>query len=263
MDNVTYDSIGVNYNKHRSADIRILVTIKDLLNLPHGSTIADIGAGTGNYANALADSGYKVIAIEPSKNMRNQTTPNKEVTWLSGIAESIPLRNNSVSGVIVILALHHFSDTVCAANELARICPSGPVVVFTIDPRESEEFWFNNYFPEIAEHVANTFPPIADVIKILNQKHNWSVSTTKFLLPRDLKDMNMCSGWNRPEIYLDAEIRQNTSGFALSDPTTVQKGIIHLQSDLLSGNWDRKYGHLRTREAFDAGFKFLKFVKRL
>src|SRR5208337_1721670 len=147
--------------------------IRDLLNLPPGSTIADIGAGTGNYSSSLANLGYKVLAVEPSEEMRKQALPNKNVRWYSGTAESIPLDDNSVKGIMIVLALHHFADVRKAIHELTRICPSGPVVIFTMDPRESEEFWFYNYFPEISQHVEKTFPPINDVVRLFETNSRW------------------------------------------------------------------------------------------
>ena len=53
-----------------------------LLDLPADASIADIGAGTGNYANALAAAGYRVQAIEPSATMRAQATARSvETRW--------------------------------------------------------------------------------------------------------------------------------------------------------------------------------------
>ncbi len=149
MNKPVYDSIGVDYTKNRSADPRITREIATLLDLPPGSIIADIGAGVGNYSNALADLGYDVKAVEPSKQMREQATPSSHVQWLEGAAESIPLPANSVHGVIAILSIHHFASIRDAASEFHRILPTGPVVIFTLDPREGEPFWFRDYFPEI------------------------------------------------------------------------------------------------------------------
>lgn len=55
-----YDSIGKQYSKTRVPDIRIVNKLIDLLNLPKGSLIADIGAGTGGYSLALAHQGFFV-----------------------------------------------------------------------------------------------------------------------------------------------------------------------------------------------------------
>ena len=260
MNSATYDSIGRDYNQNRTADHRILAVIKDLLGLPPGSTIADIGAGTGNYSNALADLGYKIEAVEPSGEMRSQAVPNQRVRLLSGSAEAIPLENNSVDGVIIILALHHFSDIPSAAREIYRICPDGPVVIFTMDPRKSEQFWFDDYFPEIARHVLKVFPPIDEVAGVISGTGKWQTQVKNFPLPPDLADRNMCSGWAQPEMYFDAQMRQNTSGFALASPAAVERGLKRLQHDLQSGQWDSKYGHLRRRKYFDAGFGFLRFA---
>jgi ubiquinone/menaquinone biosynthesis C-methylase UbiE len=258
MHQTLYDSIGVNYNKNRTADPRILAAVKTLLDLPPGSTIADIGAGTGNYSNALADLGYKMTAVEPSAEMRKQAAPNGDVRWVAGTAEAVPLSDESVDGVIIILALHHFSDASQAIRELSRICPNGPAVFFTMDPRESEEFWFNRYFPEISRHVEKTFHPIDEVIRLIARESYWQALISPFPLPCDLADLNMCSGWSRPEIYLDEQMRKNTSGFALASAEAVQEGLRRLQKDLNSGEWDRQYGSLRKRDFFDAGFRFIR-----
>ena len=59
-----YDRIGSNYNQNRKADNRIVNSLDRLLNLPRGSTIADIGAGTGNHTIALANLVYNLKAME-------------------------------------------------------------------------------------------------------------------------------------------------------------------------------------------------------
>ena len=65
-----YDVIGRDYNAHRAADPRIVDSLVRLLDLTPGAMLADIGAGTGNYANALAERSFAVIAVEPSSEMR-------------------------------------------------------------------------------------------------------------------------------------------------------------------------------------------------
>jgi 2-polyprenyl-3-methyl-5-hydroxy-6-metoxy-1,4-benzoquinol methylase len=84
MKNTIYGKIGVRYNEHRTADKRILNAIKCLLNLPLESNIADIGGGTGNYSNGLADLGFRVNAAEPSIEMRHQAVQNNNVIWFEG-----------------------------------------------------------------------------------------------------------------------------------------------------------------------------------
>lgn len=130
-----YDEIGKGYNSYRKADHRLLKMLIELLGLPVGSVVADIGAGTENYTNDLAEYGYKMKAIEPSEEMRNQALFSADVEYIAGSAESISLADNSVDGVVSTLASHHFSSMMDAAGEMKRICPNGPVVLFTNDPR--------------------------------------------------------------------------------------------------------------------------------
>lgn len=259
MKNIIYDKIGNKYNKHRAADKRIVNAIKCLLKLPGESIIADIGAGTGNYSNALADLGFKVIAVEPSIEMRNQAAHNNNVIWLDGTAESIPLLDNSVDGVVVVLAIHHFLSFRKTVIEFSRICPNGPIVIFTFDPRECEDYWFKEYFPEIWQQAFNLFPPISDLSRSIAKEGQWSAEVQKFLLPINLSDRFMAVGWNKPELYLDAQVRKSMSGFALADPAVVKSGIQRLEKDLESGLWDNEFGDLRQRIDFDAGYRFVKF----
>ena len=261
MSKKVYNAIGVNYNVNRTADYRIIEKIIGLLNLPKGSIIADIGAGTGNYSNTLGDLGYKVFAVEPSDTMRHQAKPNDQVTWISGSAESIPLPDRSVQGIIVILAIHHFASLPSAAREMKRICPDGPLVLFTYDPRRGKEPWFKDYFPEIYQRDQMIFPPVDKVIETIVSDGSWSNEITSFPLPHDLSDKNMHSAWSEPEKYFDAQFRQNTSGFALAEPWVVQTGLAKLQKDLRSGVWDNQYGYLRNQKEFDAGFTFIKLQK--
>ena len=258
MNEKVYNAIGKNYKVNRTADHRIVESIDELLKLPIGSTITDVGAGTGNYSNAMANLGYKIKAIEPSEEMRRQAIPNVNVDWYWGSAESIPIPDNSVNGVIVVLSIHHFSSVQTAAKEIRRICPNGPIVVFTFDPRQGEEPWFKKYFPEVYQKDFNSFPPINEVADVIAEEGQWEKTIQKFPLPHDLQDKNMYAGWNKPEIYLDHRFRQNVSGLALASGSVIQKGIEELRSDIETGKWDNKFGYLRNQNSFDAGFRFIK-----
>jgi precorrin-6B methylase 2 len=73
---ILYNSIGKQYNFTRKADPRIVDQIINLLNLPPKSLIADVGAGTGNYSNALAGKGS-------NETVQNWTTLAKRAFLLS------------------------------------------------------------------------------------------------------------------------------------------------------------------------------------
>ena len=57
----------------------------DYIPAQHGGTVLDVGSGTGRDAAWLAGLGYEVVAVEPSKAMRNQAWkrhPNARVHWI-------------------------------------------------------------------------------------------------------------------------------------------------------------------------------------
>jgi ubiquinone/menaquinone biosynthesis C-methylase UbiE len=257
----TYNRIGIDYNRHRAVEPSVVRELVRLLSLPPGSVIADIGAGTGNYSNALAQQGYKLQAIEPSDLMRSQAPRNPSVQWHAGTAEAIPLPSGSVDGVICTLALHHFDSVAQAAAELRRACPSGPMVFLTIDPRLGEAFWFSDYFPAMHQRLFSTFPPIEDVCTELERHSGSTCEIKRWLLPQNAVDITMHCGGNRPEIYLDKSYRQNMSGFALALSAEIEPGLTALQAALSSGTWERDHGHLRKRREIDLGFRFIKLVR--
>jgi hypothetical protein len=47
------------------------------------------------------------------------------------------------------------------------------------------------------------------------------------------------------------------SAFALLEQSVVDRGIARLRSDLESGDWERRFGHLRSLEALDICYRLL------
>jgi ubiquinone/menaquinone biosynthesis C-methylase UbiE len=225
------------------------------------SIIADIGAGTGNYSNAVADYGYNVFAVEPSYQMVLQSNPHPSVKWLKGKAEQLSIRNRAVDGVVCVLASHHFKSLEKAASEFRRICESGPIILFTFDPRQSETFWLKDYFPRIWEKAFVAFDEIEKTAEIL-AGDIMEYEIIPFPLPDNLGDRFAASGWKYPEIYLDKNTRNSMSAFALEDSGNVEIGIKKLKKDMDSGYWKKMYGYLTEEDEFDLGYRFIKIRKR-
>ena len=252
-----YNTIGHHYRSHRAADPRIVARLVELMGVSADATVCDVGAGSGNYANALAERGYRVLALEPSQVMRDQAEVHERVTWVEGVAERMPLPDACADAVICVLAIHHFTSLRETAAEMQRICPSGPLVWFTIDPRESVPFWFPAYFPRITGEAYGLFPPIAEVSAEVSAITGRRGEAYAFPLPCDLVDRFMQATWNAPESYFDASLRANHSGFAKADQAMVERRLAMLREDLESGVWDTRHGHLRTQQTLDAGYRFL------
>ncbi len=252
-----YNKIGQSYHRYRQADDRLTQALSHHLNLESSGIIADIGAGTGNYSRALADQCLIVKAIEPSVVMQAQAPDHPRVEWFQGQSEQLPLANDSVDGMVVGLALHHFETPISALQEMGRVCAQGPIVILTFDPRQIESPWFADYFPHLWNAVFDVFPPLAEVAGWVQAQTSRGITIHPFPLPFDLQDHFMAAGWQRPELYLDSEIRAGMSGFALADQTQVEKGLQKLHEDLRNGQWDNQNGGLRDLDYLDMGYRFI------
>lgn len=157
-----------------------------------------------------------------------------------------------------IFSFHHFHDPAAGLAEMARVSRGGTVLLFTFDPREAVGFWLSDYFPDIWRSAFSVFPPIAEVSEMVSALTKSVATIHSFELPQNLVDSFAAAGWGKPEIYLDTSIRSCMSAFSLADADTVVHGVRVLAKDLESGLWDERYGHLRSLNSLDVGYRFVK-----
>jgi ubiquinone/menaquinone biosynthesis C-methylase UbiE len=252
-----YNSIGKQYAKTRVPDRRIVNQLIELLDLPQGSAIADIGAGTGNYSHALANQGFWVKAIEPSVVMQQQAIAHPQLQWFTGHAENLPLGDRSVDGAISTLAIHHFTNLPKAFQEMHRVVKDGAIVLLTFDIRLAQKIWLYDYFPFLWDD-ASQFLALDEQIDLIQQNTKRKVEAIPFLLPDDLSDLFAAAAWKRPELYLDPIVRSGISSFAKSDQNLIVQGVNLLEKDLNSGAWLKKYGEIKNLNELDIGYRFIR-----
>lgn len=90
-----------------------------------GSTLVDIGAGTGISSRALADLGYEVIAVEPNAGMRNAAQPHRRVRWVDGTGENTGLPDHCCVRVVYAQAFHWVEPTAAIAEAIRILEPGG------------------------------------------------------------------------------------------------------------------------------------------
>jgi ubiquinone/menaquinone biosynthesis C-methylase UbiE/DNA-binding transcriptional ArsR family regulator len=101
-------------------------TARGLLALvPRQWTVADLGCGTGNASELLAPRVAKVIAIDQSEPMLNAARLRlegvKNVEFLAGALEKLPLKDAGVDATVCMLVLHHVPEPVLALREMRRV----------------------------------------------------------------------------------------------------------------------------------------------
>ena len=252
-----YDRIGKTYAQTRSSDPRIAEKLLAILLSSPASTVVDIGAGTGSYAQVLAKHGYRVFAIEPSETMLSQAIAHPAIDWIRGYADNLPLPDRSVDAAIIMLAFHHFPDYRQALSEVHRVVGNGQIVLFTYDPATISSFWLTEYFPSFVKDVKSTFLPIPQLVEAIQAVAGNEVNVLPFALPNDLSDSFAAVGWARPELYLDSDIRKGISSFTQIDDNDLSFGLSRLAKDLETGRWEQKYGHLRQQSQYDVGYRFV------
>jgi SAM-dependent methyltransferase len=119
-------SIGVEkatlYDKYRLP--YATEAVDDLLGrIGHVKIVADIGAGTGQLARLFVNRNLKVYAVEPDPAMRKVASASlasfATVEICAGLAEQIPLAENSIDLIVIGNAFHRFKPEAC--YELNRI----------------------------------------------------------------------------------------------------------------------------------------------
>lgn len=258
-----YNKIGRDYNLNRYADSRIINNLIELINVPNESLIADIGAGTGNYTNKLADYGFRVDAIEPSKLMINQAEKHTKVRWIESSAENIDLQKKSYDGVVSTLAIHHFKSIDTSLSNIYEILKENSyLVIFGADPRKIDnECWFKEYFGYLIDKAVDSYTEVFELISKLELIFKNKVEYIPFKIPFDITDGFFYAGWQEPEKYLDENFRNSISVFAKSTKKAVSESIAKLKSDLDTGVWDKKYGTIRNLKEYNGGYYFLKVKK--
>jgi SAM-dependent methyltransferase len=99
--------------------------LRDDVRLAAGSTVVDLGAGTGKFTPRLVATGARVIAVEPVAAMLAKlSSALPEVTALAGTATAIPRPDASVDAVVCAQAFHWFA-TPDALREIHRVLKPG------------------------------------------------------------------------------------------------------------------------------------------
>lgn len=251
-----YDSIGVGYATYRRADPRLVARLAAELP-PEARAIAEIGAGTGNYARAFAERGLAVEAIEPSAVMRAQAQAHPRVRWHDATAELLPLAAGGVDAVVAVLSFHHYRDPAAALREMDRVAGAGPIALLTYDPRGIPPLWLADYWPGIWRAAHAGFPAVADLARGIAEATGRGVAWADCPIPRDCVDLFAGAAWADPGRYLDAEVRRGMSAFARADPAEVAAGLDRLRDDLATGRWRETYARLADLDELHVGYRIV------
>jgi SAM-dependent methyltransferase len=232
------------YSRRRQTDPRIEAMVHAALG--DARTVVNVGAGAGSYE----PRDRHVIAIEPSRSMRRQRAADR-VPAIDAIAERLPLDDDAVDAAMATVTIHQWADTEAGLRELRRVARD-TVVVLTFDGDALDRFWLADYAPELIEAERRRYPAIEAVCSILGGARVQSVP-----VPIDCRDGFTEAFYARPEAFLEASVRGSQSAWSFVPEETVELAVGRLASDLASGEWERRFGHLRTQATFEGSLRLI------
>jgi SAM-dependent methyltransferase len=237
-----YNKIGGTYSGGRQSDPRIAAAIEYAV--AGCDSILNVGAGTGSYEPASRF----VVAVEPSRVMISQR-PVGAAPVVQGCAEALPFSDCSFEAVLGILTVHHWKDQAKGLSECARVART-KVVLLTNDFDVCANFWLFDYFPELLCADRHIFSDIARFEDCFG-----ALETIVVPIPADCRDGFLGAYWKRPSAYLDPVVRKNISTF--SKIGNIDSQLASLESDIVSGAWERRYPALMGLETLDLGYRIL------
>lgn len=90
--------------------------------------IVEVGGGSGRVAGEVG-----ATVVDPAEGMLRRAR-GRGLETVQGVAESLPLADESVDAVLIVDAFHHFPDHEGALREVARVlAPGGVLVVSEFD----------------------------------------------------------------------------------------------------------------------------------
>ncbi len=240
-----YETGGSGYVVQRRTDPRIAARVHAALG--SARTVLNVGAGAGSYE----PDDREVTAVEPSESMRAQRPAHLSAA-IDAVAEDLPFADNSFDAAMATITIHQWPDLDRGLRELRRVS-RGPVVLLVIDGAAIDRFWLADYAPELIANEQRRFPDIAHVRGVLGG----TSTVTSIPVPIDCVDGFFEAYYARPEGFLDPAVRRSQSAWGFVEPDVVERAVARLRADLDSGEWDRRYGALRSQPEYDGSLRLI------
>lgn len=96
----------------------------DGLDLPHGSLVLDVAAGTGLISRLLAGQGYEVVSLDQSLPMLAKAGA-RGAAAVNARAETLPFPDKTFDGLTAGYLLRYLDDPLAGLRELARVVRPG------------------------------------------------------------------------------------------------------------------------------------------
>lgn len=164
---VNYDWGADDYAAHRRLHPRVFQELSERGGLGAGALVLEVGCGTGNYVQALAESfGCTAYGLDPSAAMlaHARSRPGA-VGWVLGRAEQLGFAGITFDLIFAVDVIHHVSERAAFFREAARTLRTGGRVCIVTDSAEiiRRREVLSGYFPETVDVELARYPRIAQL----------------------------------------------------------------------------------------------------
>lgn len=241
-----YQRIGEGYSARRRGEPLWQQLIDR--ELGDATTVVNVGAGSGSYEPLSR----QVISVEPSHVMIDQRA-HDAAPVIRAVAEQLPFADDAFDVAMALFTVHHWSDFARGMSELQRV--SGRQLLVSWRPEvTTATFWLaRDYLPEVQLRERD-LPTTEYVLRALGP----GAREVVLPVPHDCADGVFAAYWARPQMYLDASVRNAMSGVRLLPQDIVETAMWRLGRDLADGTWHDRYGSaLAISEPHDFGYRLI------
>ncbi|MBC7835651.1 MAG: methyltransferase domain-containing protein, partial [Phycisphaerales bacterium] len=178
--------------------------------------------------------------------------PGHLVPAIGGVAEALPLDDQSVDASMAIVTVHQWSDHRKGLAELVRVT-RGPIIVLTFDGDALDRFWLAEYVPELIAAERRRYPAIGAIAAVLGG----AVTVRGVPIPIDCVDGFTEAFYARPERFVDPAVRRSQSAWGFVSDEVQERFVRELRADLDSGAWRERHGCLLEQPVFEGSLRLI------
>jgi SAM-dependent methyltransferase len=227
------------YDMTRAASPSVLAPLREALAGAPGPELLDIGGGTGNYAAALNEDGWRPLVLDRSPQMLAHSEV-KGLATMRADATALPFAENSFDAVMLVSMIHHVDAPEQALAEARRVLrPGGRLALMVFTREDIEDSWCLDYFPASRPWMYETHSPLDELLAELPGARRLPV------IYEDMQDGSMAALLGYPELLLDPERCSQTSFFERMErdhPDDLRAGLERLERELSEGRAPHRSG---------------------
>jgi len=244
MSAIDYNDWAKTYDDTRGASPSVVGALLDALGLADGRSLLDIGGGTGNFAEALAEEGFHVSLCDYSPEMARRASAKLGDTPVAvADAAHLPFTPASFDCAISVNVLGHVEDWHSMLAEAQRVIRGGPYVMKASTRETLDANWVVEYLPGIRDHAPmHHYQPESVITEAL-----WEAGFSRIELSRvhykEMVDGSLQALKHFPEVFLNDERILNTATLRRLPDVEREAGLAALRRDYASGRLREVIAH--------------------